>query len=44
MNLQEIKENQTKKILEFSVPAIISMMLTAFVTVADGFFMGYYVG
>ncbi len=44
MNLQEIKENQTKKILEFSVPAIISMMLTAFVTVADGFFMGNYVG
>ena len=44
MNLQEIKENQTKKILEFSVPAIIAMLLTALVTVADGFFMGNCVG
>ncbi|MCI8888823.1 MAG: MATE family efflux transporter [Hungatella sp.] len=44
MNLEEIKGNPAKKIMEFSVPAIISMMLTAFITVADGFFMGNYVG
>lgn len=44
MNLQEIKENQSKKILQFSVPAIIAMVLTAFITIADGFFMGNYVG
>lgn len=44
MNLEEIRQNRTKKILQFSVPAIISMVLTAFVTVADGFFMGNYVG
>lgn len=44
MDLIEIKENKTKKILQFSIPAIISMVLTAFITVADGFFMGNYVG
>ena len=44
MNLQEIKQNQTKKILQFSIPAIIAMVLTALITVVDGFFMGNYVG
>lgn len=44
MNLEEIRQNQTQKILQFSVPAIISMVLTALITVADGFFMGNYVG
>lgn len=44
MDIKEIKENRTKKILQFSVPAIMAMVLTAFVTVADGFFMGRYVG
>lgn len=44
MNVKEIKQNETKKILQFSVPAIIAMVLTAFITVADGFFMGMYVG
>lgn len=44
MNAEEIRKNTGGKILEFSVPAIISMVLTAFITVADGFFMGNYVG
>ncbi len=44
MNLEDIKGNKTKKILQFSVPAIVSMVLTALITVADGFFMGNYVG
>lgn len=44
MNLEEIRQNTAKKIMEYSVPAIISMVLTAFITVADGFFMGNYVG
>ena len=44
MNLEDIKGNKTKKILQFSVQAIVSMVLTALITVADGFFMGNYVG
>jgi len=44
MDLEEIRQNRTRKILQFSVPAIISMVLTALITVADGFFMGNYVG
>ena len=44
MNVKEIKQNQTKKILQFSIPAIIAMVLTSLITVADGFFMGMYAG
>ena len=44
MNVEEIRQNQAGMILKFSVPAIISMLLTAFITIADGFFMGNYVG
>lgn len=44
MNLEQIKQNPGKMILQFSIPSIISMMLTAFITIADGFFMGNYVG
>ncbi len=44
MNLEQIKQNPAKMIFRFSVPAIISMMLMAFITIADGFFMGNYVG
>ena len=40
MNVQEIKNNPAREILKFSIPAIISMVLTALITVADGFFMG----
>lgn len=44
MNLEQIKNNKAKMILRFSIPSIISMMLTSFITIADGFFMGNYVG
>ena len=44
MNVEEIRRNMAGKIFEFSFPAIISIALTAFITVADGFFMGNYVG
>jgi len=44
MNLQDIKQNPGKKIMEFSIPAIIAMVLTALITVGDGFFMGNCVG
>lgn len=44
MDLEDIRQNQTRRILQFSVPAVIAMVLTAFITVADGFFMGNYVG
>ncbi|MCI9048333.1 MAG: hypothetical protein HFG71_13930 [Hungatella sp.] len=37
MDVKEIKANPRKKILQFSVWAIIAMALTSFVTVADGF-------
>lgn len=40
MDVKEIKANPRKKILQFSVWAIIAMALTSFVTVADGFFEG----
>lgn len=44
MDLNEIKQDTGKKIWQFAVPAIVSMVLTAFITVADGFFMGNFVG
>lgn len=44
MNLEQIKNDKAKMILRFSIPSIISMMLTSFITIADGFFMGNYVG
>lgn len=44
MNLEEIRSNRTKIILKFSIPSIIAMLLTALITVADGYFMGNYVG
>lgn len=33
MNLEQIKQNPGKMIFHFSVPAIISMMLTALITI-----------
>lgn len=44
MDLEQIKKNRTKMILQFSIPALVSMLLTSFVTIADGFFIGNYVG
>lgn len=44
MNLEQIRQNRAKMILQFSIPAIIAMLLTSFITIADGFFIGNYVG
>jgi len=44
MNLENIKSNVGKTIFQFSIPAIIAMVLTSFITIADGFFTGNYVG
>ncbi len=44
MNLDMIRENKGKTILQFSIPAIISMVLTSMITLVDGFFIGNYIG
>ncbi len=44
MNLEKIRSKTTKTILQFSVPSIIAMVLTSLITIADGFFIGNYVG
>lgn len=44
MNLESIKNNRVKTILQFSIPSIIAMVLTSLITVVDGFFIGNYVG
>ena len=44
MNLEQMKQDTAKMIGQFSIPAIISMLLTSLVTIADGFFIGNYVG
>lgn len=44
MNLEAMKQKQLQHILMFSVPAIIGMLLSAVVTVTDGYFVGNYVG
>ncbi|MFA9377857.1 MAG: MATE family efflux transporter [Lachnotalea sp.] len=44
MDLESIKKNKVKAIWQFSIPAIIAMVLTSLITVADGFFTGNYVG
>lgn len=44
MNLEQMKQDTAKMIWQFSIPAIISMILTSLVAIADGFFIGNYVG
>ena len=44
MELKQIKNSTSSMILQFSIPSIIAMLLTSWITVADGFFMGNYVG
>lgn len=44
MNLEQIRQNSGKMILRFSIPSITAMLLTSFITIADGFFIGNYVG
>lgn len=43
MNVDSIRANRTRAILAFSVPAIISMVLTSLINMADGFFMGNFI-
>lgn len=44
MNLEEMRQHKGRWIMRFSVPAIIAMLLSAAVTVTDGYFTGNYVG
>lgn len=44
MDLEKIKQNTAGMILQFAIPSIIGMVLTSMITVADGFFIGNYVG
>lgn len=44
MNVDHIKNQRVKTIFQFSIPAIIAMVLTSLITVTDGFFIGNYVG
>lgn len=44
MDLQDIKQNMSRRILQYAVPSIIAMVMTSLITVADGFFIGNYVG
>ncbi len=44
MDLERIRQNTAGMILQFSIPAIIAMLLTSLITVVDGFFIGNYVG
>lgn len=44
MDLEQIKSHKIKMILGFSIPSIISMVLTALITIVDGFFIGNYIG
>jgi len=43
MNADAIRSHKVRTILTFSIPAIISMVLTSFITIADGFFMGNFI-
>ena len=44
MNMNQIKENKLKSILQFSIPSIIAMLLQTVITITDGYFTGNYVG
>lgn len=44
MELEKIRQHTAGTILQFSLPAIIAMVLTSLITVVDGFFIGNYIG
>lgn len=44
MDLEKIRSNQFQTICQFSIPAIIAMVLTSMITIVDGFFTGNYIG
>lgn len=44
MELEKIRQHTAGTILQFSLSAIIAMVLTSLITVVDGFFIGNYIG
>lgn len=44
MDLERIRNNTAGMIVQYSIPAIIAMVLTSLITVVDGYFIGNYVG
>ena len=44
MDLERIRNNTAGMILQYSIPAIIAMVLTSLITVVDGYFISNYVG
>ncbi len=44
MQVESIQHNKVTSILQFSIPSIIAMVLTSLISVADGFFIGNFVG
>lgn len=40
MELEKIRQHTAGTILQFSLPAIIAMVLTSLITVVDGFLLG----
>ncbi len=44
MEMEQIKNNKLQKIMQFSIPCMIAMLLQTIITITDGFFTGNYVG
>ena len=44
MNIETIKNNKLATILQFSIPSIITMLLSTLITITDGYFTGNYIG
>lgn len=44
MNIDNIRQSPLKHIFMYSIPAIIAMLLTSFVTIVDGFFITNFIG
>ena len=44
MNIETMKKNKLAAILQFSIPSIISMLLSTLITITDGYFTGNYIG
>ena len=44
MEIEKIKLNKTKSILQFGIPATIGMLMTSLITIVDGYFAGNYIG
>lgn len=44
MNLEMIQNKRKQVILQFAIPSIIAMVLTAMINLIDGYFIGNYVG